>query len=523
MIVHALRTSRLLPLAIAAVPIWLYFQLFRETLIDDTFITLQYARTLRDHGVWGFFPWEVTNTATSPLNVVLTAAVGFGVHDLVQAALTLATLEALALLALLLLVSKRITSGYAFGAISFLAVIGNPLLLSTIGLEPLLYITVLVACVFAFLVQHYTSLAVLLALLTLTRPDGVLLFPIIVIAALLRHRASGKLLPGLPREETTRKWHAHLRLVTRLCLVYALCLAPWYLFSWIYLGSLVPNTFLIKLGQRGTWSGFNFSHGALLYFLRYPRETLFALLLMPFACLCLTIRNSQAALAAALLFAFSTTYFVAYAILAVPPYHWYFIPVVIPGVILGVLGLFTAIEQLSDAQHSFTRGVAMILPPAVVLSGLIYLLLGRGDSLTQAPIHTNWATHQQYREIGLWLRDHVEADANVRVNGDNVQDSGEIGTIAFYAQRRLADVFSCRLANHRIVEEAGQMRGLHGAIMRANFYWLRADTACVPAKYELHMGSHPASAKVVLPDVMKSWEISSHWVRDGRIALTVRR
>jgi hypothetical protein len=154
MIVHVLGTSRFVLLAIAAIPIWWYFQLFREMLIDDTFITLQYARTLRDYGIWGFFPWEVTNTATSPLNVVLTAIVGLGVQDLVQAALTLATMEALALLALLILLSKHITSGYTFGAFAFLAVIGNPLLLSTIGLEPLLYITLLIACVFAFLTHH---------------------------------------------------------------------------------------------------------------------------------------------------------------------------------------------------------------------------------------------------------------------------------------------------------------------------------------------------------------------------------
>lgn len=145
--IRGMRKSLLAPLAIAAAPIWLYFQLFRETLIDDTFITLQYARTLRDHGTWGFYPWEVTNTATSPLNVLLTAAISLGVRDLVQAALALATLEALALLAVLLLLSKHITHGYAFGAFSFLAIMGNPLLLSTIDLEPLLYTTLLVTCV----------------------------------------------------------------------------------------------------------------------------------------------------------------------------------------------------------------------------------------------------------------------------------------------------------------------------------------------------------------------------------------
>src|SRR5215210_951695 len=205
--IRGMRKSLLAPLAIAAAPIWLYFQLFREALIDDTFITLQYARTLRDHGIWGFYPWEVTNTATSPLNVLLTSAISLSVPDLVQATLALATLEALALLGFLLLLSQHITRGYAFGAFSFLAIVGNPLLLSTIGLEPLLYTTLLVACIYAFLIQHYTSLAVLLALLTLTRPDGVLLFPLVVTAILLRHLASEASEAGATREGTISSWH----------------------------------------------------------------------------------------------------------------------------------------------------------------------------------------------------------------------------------------------------------------------------------------------------------------------------
>jgi hypothetical protein len=503
--------SLLAPLAIAAAPIWLYFQPFREVLIDDTFITLQYARTLRDHGIWGFYPWEVTNTATSPLNVLLTAAISLGVQDLVQAALALATLEALALLTSLLLLSKHITHGYAFGAFSFLAIIGNPLLLSTIGLEPLLYTTLLVACVYAFLVQHYTSLAVLLGLLTLTRPDGVLLFPLVVTAILLRHRTSKTSVAGETREGTFGRWHGPLRLVAWLCLVYALCLVPWYIFSWIYLGSVVPSTFGIKLRQ-GTWDGFSFSNGALLYGLRYTGETLVALLLTPFACLCLTIRNRQAALAAALLAAFGAAYFAAYAALGVPPYHWYFVPVVIPYVILGVLGLLTAAEQINHVHHRLIRATTMVLPPTVVVSGLIYVLLGRGDLLMQPPIHTNWATHQQYREIGLWLRNHMEPDAKVRVDG-------EIGTIAFYAERRLADAFTCRLANHRTLEEARNMTGLQGVIVRANFYWLRADTACVPAKYELHMYSRAVPPVDVLSRAIKSWEINSEWIPSARVVL----
>lgn len=51
----------------------LYLFLFRDTLIDDAFITLSYARSLVTSATWGFYPDHVSNTATSPFNVMLLA------------------------------------------------------------------------------------------------------------------------------------------------------------------------------------------------------------------------------------------------------------------------------------------------------------------------------------------------------------------------------------------------------------------------------------------------------------------
>ncbi len=63
------------------------------------------------------------------------------------------------------------------------------------------------------------------------------------------------------------------------------------------------------------------------------------------------------------------------------------------------------------------------------------------------------------------------------------------------------------------------MTGLQGVIVRANFYWLRDDTACVPAKYELHMYSRAVPPMNVLSQAMKSWEINSNWVSSGSVVL----
>ena len=497
-------------LAAAVLPVWLYLQLFSEALIDDTFLTLQYARTLRDYGTWGFFPWEVTNTATSPLNVLLTAGTGLIVPDLIQAALLLATIEALILLGTLLMLSKHISQAYYFGAISFLAIMLNPLLISTLGLEPLLYTTLLMACIYAFMIRRHTTLAILLALLTLTRPDGFLLFPIMLSAVLAAHRGNDPASTQAAADLRSRI-RPLLRIAVRFCGVYLLCLAPWYLFSWIYLGSLVPNTLLIKR-EQGTWEGYNFLNGVLFYYQRYPREVPLALLLAPFGLLCLRLKNRKTSVVAGILFVFSSLYFVGYVILGVPPYHWYFVPVVIPWSVLGLLGLTSLVEQEGLYRSRPARVGVYALACIVALAGILALAGARKRPLAQAPIHTNWATHNRYREIGLWLRDNVDAQANIQL-------WGEIGTVAYYSERRLVDVFSCRVNNRNLRRQIEALRGVQRLLARTNFLWLRADTACTPSTYELVMYNYDPSFVDLPPNVLKEWLISTDWVPIGRVVL----
>ena len=95
--------------------LYLYLSYFKGALIDDAYITFQYARNLRDHHIWGFFPGTTTNTATSPLNVILTAAMGLILHDFVEVAIWLALIESLALLAFLWLISQKLFHSYYFG------------------------------------------------------------------------------------------------------------------------------------------------------------------------------------------------------------------------------------------------------------------------------------------------------------------------------------------------------------------------------------------------------------------------
>ena len=102
--------------------------------------------------------------------------------------------------------------------------------------------------------QMGSLLAVALGLVTITRFDGILFF----IVTLL-------LIPTFG-------------LRVRFAGIYLLCIAPWYIFSWIYLGSLLPDTLFIKIAQR-SWGRWDFLNGLDLYYrvyhLRQPFHSCF--------------------------------------------------------------------------------------------------------------------------------------------------------------------------------------------------------------------------------------------------------
>jgi hypothetical protein len=223
----------------------LYVSAFRMAWIDDAYIQLQYARTLLESGTWGFYAGYPANTATSPLNVLLIAAIGFPLGS-VERAVTLLTASNLLDCSGSCSASRAPVRRDFFGWFAFVALAANPLLLSTIGMESLLFVLLFVAALVCFLEDQWSTAAVSLGLLTLARPDGVLLLGILLALseAPLRRKAAGLLL-------------------------YAGTIAPWFVFSWIQLGSFLPDTLVIKIGDAA-WGPTSFADGLALYLDRYP-------------------------------------------------------------------------------------------------------------------------------------------------------------------------------------------------------------------------------------------------------------
>jgi len=423
-----------------------YVAAFRATWIDDAYIQLRYARTLLESGTWGFYVGYPANTATSPLNVLLIAATGFLLGSVERAVTLLTALELAGLLALLLRLSRRLFGRDVFGWFAFVALAANPLLLSTVGMESLLYAFLFVAALICFVEGRWTAMAVSLGLLTLARPDGVLLLAVLLPLAT-----------------------APVRRKAVVLLVYAATIAPWFVFSWVVLGSFVPDTLVIKVGDAA-WGSTSFADGLALYLDRYPLATLVSLLLAPLCLFPLWQCGPRVVKTVTVLAAYATLHFALYSVLGVPPYHWYFVHQLVPMLLIAAIGAtYHAVRFTGWLAGAWIR-VAALLPVA----GLLLLAWDEGFPFAEAPIHTNWATGAQYRAIGEWMRDNLDPAQAVRVYG-------EIGTVAYYSDRYLVNEFSDMSIADALIEQAGyEALPRVGPLMRFNFLW-RRDHPPLPA------------------------------------------
>ncbi|MGI8309380.1 hypothetical protein [Saccharopolyspora hattusasensis] len=157
------------------------FWVVHGALIDDSYITLSYARNLAFHGHWGLIGAEVSNSATAPLNVLVLAAAIEVVREPVVALGVVFVLANVALSAFL--GSAARTSGFPgwIGSLGALLVAANPLVLSTVGLEMTLASALLGLLLLAGVRRRPVLFGLAAGLLALTRLDlGVFVLVVLI-------------------------------------------------------------------------------------------------------------------------------------------------------------------------------------------------------------------------------------------------------------------------------------------------------------------------------------------------------
>lgn len=494
-------TSAALARAAAWVGVFLvllaYAGLFRATYVDDAYITLQYARNLAEHLTWGFYPDRISNTATSPLNVVVLAAADrLWPGGAVTAVAPLTAGIWTATLAVLLRLSRRLTGAPHAGLLAAVGLVTSPLLLSAIGLEGYLFALLMLVSVERLLAGRPAHLGVALALLTLTRPDGVLL------AALML-----AVVPGGRR--------ARLRMTT----AGVATAAPWYLFSWVYLGSFVPDTLILKL-EENAWAPSTFVDGLSLYRDRFPVASLASLwpiALLPLLPLALRRMDGAGRLAVGVLAGYAVLHYVAYAAMGVPPFHWYYTSEIVALVVLAALGGSVLLRGLAASTDRADRwaGLAATALPAAGLLGLLWV---QGTPLRAAPIMTNWGEPSGYVGVGDDLR-------GLLADGDVVELRGEIGTVAYACgDCALVDRFADLNRTTAMAEEMRRReRGPVALLIRANFLWRDELPALASPTYLLDFDpvGHAEPPPLDGPDTLAAWDLTSPWIR-GTTHVTLR-
>ena len=425
------------------VALYFYLNLFQNALIDDVFITLSYPKSILRDGTWGFYPGYLNNTATSPLSVILLTGISF-FTGLDHAVIALAWICFFVITAVLSRISWRLLGKKKFGLLAALSLICNPLLISTLGLESILLCTLLAIAVENLISRRWSFLAVTLGFLAFTRPEGVLFFLIFLFFV-----PSGRRL--------------------RFVWLYFLCASPWYIFSWIHLGSFIPDTFFIKTVMR-SWDKWEFWNGLGFHFINFPLEIamsfvcfpfIVSLLISPFISFSAFRDVRRCLLIVGLL---GLAHFIGYSFLHVPPFFWYYAPEVFTVILLGSFAFGAIYEKFSSKRKILFQALLCVffLVPSFVM---LRFLERNHFKIEEMPIHGNWATCNRYKEIASWL--------NRKAQGKSIQLSGEIGTLGYYSNCYLLDWMSDRQWITHYIEMGERAAPIKRFLFKLNFLFFK--------------------------------------------------
>lgn len=454
------------------------FLLVKDSLTDDAYITLAYAKNLALRGEWSLVPGMPANTATSPGNVLLLGGltavtrVSGGPHPVIAlGVLTVALSTLLGWGWARLAIAMRFPLLVA--GLGATLVLVNPFVLSAIGLEVLLVPVVLLWLV-VFAVEGRPALyGVISGLAVLTRLDLVVFCVLIAVCAPEVRRGLGRAVG-----------------------VAVLVAAPWYVFSWVAFGSAVPDTLVIKRTQDGLFGPWSYLTGPVMYYLGLPAAVLLsfgpalvglvAWLVLVGRAVVVRVPGPRGHGAVAGLGAGGITYYVAYSVLGVQPYHWYFVPPIVALGMAGVVLLGTWWAKGNRHAGLKTAPLAALGVVVTLVAGGVAVDVRQGVPWASPVVFGNWASAQDYARVGRALA--------ARVGGATVASPGEIGTLAYYCECAVVDPFSDRGRVVELLRRGTQRAGpLAAALLRVNYLWLDRTLTPRPVGYRLRYQSGPGS------------------------------
>lgn len=475
--------SYLLPASTAVVAA-LVFLFASRFLIDDTFITLSYARNLAFHGEWALISGYPSNTATSPLNVLALAAGTFVVRDAVLACGIVFVISCVATVVAFRRIALYQGFSTVFAPVALALIVVNPVVSSSLGLEVMLG-TAILAWVAVFAMERApVALGVMAGLAVVARVDLV-----VVASALVLIR----------RRPFERIWLS--------ALAAAATALPWFFVSWMFLGSAIPDTVVIKTGQ-GAWGEWGFGNGPLMYLDSYSAAAVLSAVVPILGAVCLlaapVVRAWRRATVLCAWGIGGVAYYIAYTLLEVPPYHWYYGMSVVAGTVMFAGAVFAA--------PTVVKSVGLVIAGVVGLaSAVLWIWTTATDRVV--PITTNHATANQYEHIGFQLKSEA--------GGKAVRSGGEIGALSYYCECTVVDKFSDRGALEADLRKKAAEPGFGGWLWRTNFYYLDFDELEQKGPIALDYRLLRVKSTQQSPASFVDWPITSPWSGAGGLHLVL--
>lgn len=420
----------------------LIFASFYDWAYDDPFITYRYAQNIAAGNGMVYNPGEHVLSTTTPLFTLVLAGLSWVWSDLPHLA-NLIGAFCLAVGGLLLWEISRLVALPAIGWAGLFLYPTFPLVVSTLGSETPLYLAFCLGAITAHLYRRSALAATLAAFAVLTRPDGILIPVLLAIDWFIEWQERRQPFP----------WSA--------VALFLILTVPWFLFSWLYYGAPLPVTLVAKQQQGAMAISQRFASGFVSTLRPYLRhwyfwfESLLALLGLAWMAGWVVKKRRTGWQAwfewrpVLLVFIWAAGYFVAYTILGVSRYFWYYAPLV-PGFIIAVgLGLAaflsfpgvrTRLEDTRETKVEFSSlnresgnqifGEQGIRSSFFTIPLVLVLTFGQVIHLDQVR-PTALPRTATYRAVGEWLHQNTPPDSSVGIL--------EVGAIGYYAQRRVID------------------------------------------------------------------------------------
>ncbi len=406
---------------LVAIVIWL--TVMSEFRLDDSFITYRYSRNFAQGIGLVYNPGDNVLSTTAPLYAMLLGALSLIIPDFHFLGSLIGTLSiGFGGWLIYNLLPRRIAEPIrVWGGLVY--VLSSPLWLA-LGMETAFWIALVLAAVWLVQETRWGGAGFAIGIAALARPDAAL--PAGLLGLTLIFQSVNSL------GTTAKGWW---RPVVYFTIALLIPLALFGIWAYATYGSPFPVTLSAKsaqavLGITGmgvdvtVWEGLRL----ILRSLMQQSSLYIALALLVLFGLANKFNRSLT-----IIVGWGGLHLLAYILLKVAPYRWYYAPLVPGAVLLAALGLDYLAQRLTVRGMRFASalvGAIAVFPLIAQLSSFSVIsqrIQFGGDVDVMLPI-VDW---KAYRETGEWLDANTRSDATVGV--------AEVGQIGFYARRYMTD------------------------------------------------------------------------------------